>query len=75
MLNRGIRAVASAAVEWHEVSSEHGEPERPATKADVQAELGMRAAREAGIDIGVARFADGGLDFLHQQGAILVRDA
>jgi hypothetical protein len=57
------------------VSSEHHEPERPATKADVQAELGVRAAGEAGIDIGVARFADGGLNFLHQQGAILVRDA
>jgi hypothetical protein len=57
------------------VSSEQNEPGRPAKKAEVQAELGVRVARQAGLDIGVARFADGGINFLHQQGAILVRDA
>jgi hypothetical protein len=55
------------------VSSDHDESRQPA-KAEVQAALGVRGAQKAGIDIGVARSADGGLDFLHQHGAILVRD-
>lgn len=57
------------------MSSDQDESQQPAKKAEVQAALGVRAAQEAGIDIGVARSAHGGLDFLHQQGAILVRDA
>jgi hypothetical protein len=73
MFNRGIRA--STLVRGDQVSSDHGESTQPAKKADVQAALGVRAAKEAGIDIDVARSADGGLDFLHQQEAILVRDA
>jgi subtilisin family serine protease len=46
-----------------------------AMKADVQAELAVNAARDAGIEIGVARQDDGSVDFLHHASTILVRDA
>src|ERR1039457_4317397 len=50
-------------------------PERPPTKLDVQLDLIVSAFREKGIDIGVALFPGGGLDFIYQRGVILVRDA
>ena len=50
-------------------------PEHQPTRAEVQAELIADVHREKGVDIGVARTAEGDLDFLHEEHVILVRDA
>src|SRR5882724_10296581 len=50
-------------------------PEHQPTRAEVQAELIAGVHREKGVDIGVARTAEGDLDFLHEEHVILVRDA
>ena len=49
--------------------------ERPPTKLDVQVGLIVSAFREKGIRAGVALYPDGTLDFLYEEGVILVRDA
>jgi hypothetical protein len=56
------------------MDSESGAPREP-DKLDVQTELIVSACRAKGIDVGVARLRDGGLDFLYQRGVILVRNA
>src|SRR5215471_8025950 len=49
--------------------------ERPPTKLDVQVSLIVSAFREKGIRVGVALYPDSTLDFLYEEGVILVRDA
>src|SRR5215472_7495535 len=49
--------------------------EHSSTKLDIQVDLIVGAYREKGIAVGVARFPDGTLDFLYEEGVILVRDA
>lgn len=51
------------------------EPERRPTKQDVQVDLIVRACREKGIRVKAARDHQGNLDFLYEEGVILVRDA
>src|SRR6266568_1396963 len=57
------------------MSAASKEPERHPTTVDVQLELIIGAFRENGVDIGVAHTSEGGLDFVHQNEVILVRDA
>jgi subtilisin family serine protease len=53
-------------------SAGSGAQGRP-SKLDAQIELIVNAWRQRGADVAAARFPDGGLDFLYQQGVILVR--
>jgi Subtilase family len=57
------------------MDSESGRADREPSKLDVQTELIVSACRAKGIDVGVARFRDGSLDFLYQRGVILVRSS
>jgi Subtilase family len=57
------------------MNSRGGGAEDQPSKLDVQAELIVSALREKGIDVGVARFPDGSLDFMYRRGVILVRDS
>ncbi len=50
-------------------------PEPQPTIVDIQLDLIRRAFHEKGIEIGVAYTPDGELDFVYQEGVILVRDA
>jgi hypothetical protein len=56
------------------MDSESGARRGP-DKLDIQTELIASACRAKGIDVGVARFPDGSLDFLYQRGVILVRNS
>ena len=57
------------------MSAARKKPEPPLTTVDVQLELIICAFREKGIAIGVAHTSEGGVDFVYQEGVILVRDA
>ena len=54
---------------------EGGPDGREPTAVDIQVDLIVAAFGEKGIDVGVARCPDGTLDFLFEEGVILVRDA
>ncbi len=49
--------------------------EREPAKLDIQVDLIMDAFRKEGIVVGMATHPDGTLDYLYQEGVILVRDA
>jgi hypothetical protein len=58
-----------------EPPNEHGPNEGGPAVFDVQVDLIVAAFADKGIDVGVARCPDGTLDFLFEEGVILVRDA
>jgi len=58
-----------------EPPNEHRPDESGPAVVDIQVDLIVAAFKEKGIDVGVARCPDGTLDFLFEEGVILVRDA
>jgi hypothetical protein len=54
---------------------ERGPDEGGPSAVDIQIDLIVAEFKEKGIDVGVARCPDGTLDFLFEEGVILVRDA
>ena len=70
VVNGGRERASKVAMDPAEVAREHSP-----TKLDIQVGLIVDTFAENGIGVGVARYPDGTLDFLYEEGVILVRDA
>jgi subtilisin family serine protease len=57
------------------MDSAEAAPEREPAKLEIQVNLIVEAFRKEGIPVRMATYPDGTLDFLYQEGVILVRDA